>query len=200
VSDFSPSGAAPVRPPAVTKAGLRSAVLSARRTLAALARQRADDAIAAALAPLVRGSVVAGYVPLPGEPGGDALLEALLSAARLVLPVLRDDLDLDWAEYSGTLVAGRRGLREPSGRRLGVDAISAAEVVVVPAVAVDRRGMRLGRGGGSYDRALSRVVTGHVLAVIYATELVDRVPADPHDQPVHGAVTPTGLWYPRVAP
>jgi 5-formyltetrahydrofolate cyclo-ligase len=159
----------------------------------ARARRAADSAIAAALAPLVRGKTVAGYVPMPGEPGGPDLLDVLSSAARLLLPVLRADLDLDWADYAGSLVPAGRGLREPPGQRLGTDAIAGVDVAVVPAVAVDRRGMRLGRGGGSYDRAVPRVRRGLVLAVLYADDLVDEVPAEPHDRPVHGVVTPTGL-------
>jgi 5-formyltetrahydrofolate cyclo-ligase len=55
--------------------------------------------------------------------------------------------------------------------------------------------MRLGRGGGSYDRALARARSAQIFAVIYAADLVDEVPAEPHDQRVHGAVTPSGLWY-----
>jgi 5-formyltetrahydrofolate cyclo-ligase len=195
VSDFSPSGMAKVPSQAVMKRALRAKQLSARRSMPASERQRADQAIAAALAPLVRGKIVTGYVAMPGEPGGPELLEALSSAARLLLPVLRDDQDLDWASYAGALVPAARGLREPPGPRLGVDTIASVEVVVVPAVAVDKGGMRLGRGGGSYDRALARARSAQIFAVIYAADLVDEVPAEPHDQRVHGAVTPSGLWY-----
>jgi len=61
-------------------------------------------------------------------------------------------------------------------------------------VAVDRTGVRLGRGGGSYDRALARVGPGTLrVAVVYDTELLDLLPAEPHDVPVHGAVTPQGF-------
>jgi 5-formyltetrahydrofolate cyclo-ligase len=178
------------------KRTLRSARLAARRSMHPSERQRADRAIAAALAPLVRGKIVAGYVAMPAEPGGEDLLEVLSSAARLLLPVLRDDRDLDWAEYTGSLVPAAYTLREPAGPRLGVDAVASVDLVVVPAVAVDARGMRLGRGGGSYDRALARARSARVLAVVYSDELLDEVPAEPHDRPVHGAITPSGLWYP----
>jgi 5-formyltetrahydrofolate cyclo-ligase len=111
--------------------------------------------------------------------------------------VLRDDLDLDWAAYTGDVehVAVRPGvdLLEPAGPRLGVEAISTADVVLVPALAVDRAGHRLGRGAGSYDRALRRVAPETpVLAVVYDDEVVTEVPADDHDRFVTGALTPSG--------
>jgi 5-formyltetrahydrofolate cyclo-ligase len=188
VSDFSPSSA---------KADARRMILAARRALPPLERQRADAALAAALVPLVAGRVVAGYVPIAGEPGGADLLPVLAGAARLLLPVLRPDLDLDWASYEGVLVAGARGLREPPCPRLGVAAIATADLVVAPAVAVDRRGIRLGRGVGSYDRALERA-TGRVIALLYPAELVAELPAEPHDRPVDAVLTPDGLWTPAL--
>ncbi len=112
---------------------------------------------------------------------------------RLLLPVLRPDNDLDWAVFRGTLVPAARGLREPAGPRLGTGAIAGAELVIVPALAVDRRGVRLGRGGGSYDRALHRVGPATlVVAALYDGELLDEVPEQPHDQRVDAVVTPSG--------
>lgn len=70
-------------------------------------------------------------------------------------------------------------------------AVASADVVLVPAVAVDRTGVRLGRGGGSYDRALARVGPAILTAaLLYDGELVDSVPAEPHDQRVRAVVTP----------
>jgi len=176
------------------KTETRAGLLAARRSRPDQAAQ--DAGVRAHLAPLVADlGTVAGYVPLPNEPGGAALPEILASAARrLLLPVLRPDRDLDWAVYTGVLVPAGYGLREPSGPRLGPAAISEAELVVVPAVAVDRAGVRLGRGGGSYDRALARVGPGTlIVAVLYGDELVDRLPREPHDVRVHAVVTPAGL-------
>jgi 5-formyltetrahydrofolate cyclo-ligase len=85
-------------------------------------------------------------------------------------------------------------VREPPGPRLGVTAIASAEIVFVPALAVDATGARLGRGGGSYDRALRRVGAGvPVIALLYAGEIVPAVPTEPHDHPVTAALTPDGL-------
>jgi 5-formyltetrahydrofolate cyclo-ligase len=88
-------------------------------------------------------------------------------------------------------------LLEPPGPRLGIDAVATADVVLTPGLAVDRRGMRLGRGGGSYDRVLGRVPVGtFTCTLLHEGELVARVPAAPHDRPVMAAATPTGLtWF-----
>lgn len=182
------------------KAALRTAVLARRRALTAQARAAADGRIRAHLEELVRHRrphLVAGYVPLGDEPGGselaDCLVAALAGHGQLLLPVLRADLDLDWALYRGPgdLVRTDRGLREPGGEPLGTAAISRAELVVVPALAVDRSGVRLGRGGGSYDRALTRVgPTVLTVALLYDGELLAEIPARPHDRPVRAVVMP----------
>ncbi|MBA2637501.1 MAG: 5-formyltetrahydrofolate cyclo-ligase, partial [Solirubrobacterales bacterium] len=81
--------------------------------------------------------------------------------------------------------------REPVGRSLGREAIGEAQLVLAPALAVDRSGGRLGQGGGSYDRALGRT-TATVLAVVFDAEVLDAVPVEPHDRRVDGALTPGG--------
>jgi 5-formyltetrahydrofolate cyclo-ligase len=220
-----------------SKTQLRTALLATRRSR--IDRTRADAGVRAELDLLARGRhTVAAYAPLPDEPGGIDLPDHLaLLCHRLLLPVLRPDRDLDWAEYAdpachhgvtpdrrppltpsarpdqrgpltpsgtpdqycaldrrGPLMPGAFGLREPSGPRLGPAAIVEADLVVVPALAVDRRGVRLGRGGGSYDRALTRAVPDAlIVAVLYDGELVEALPAEPHDRRVHAVVTPHGL-------
>ncbi|MEV0330661.1 5-formyltetrahydrofolate cyclo-ligase [Micromonospora echinospora] len=179
----------------------RADLLARRRALGVAERAAAAAAVGGILADLVRRlrpRRTTAYVPVGSEPGGDLpdlLRAALPPGAELLLPVLRDDLDLDWAGYTGPggLVAAGRGMREPAGPRLGRAAVAGAELVVVPALAVDRRGIRLGRGGGSYDRALARVPAGAwTVALLHDGELVDRLPAEPHDRPVRAVVTPTG--------
>jgi 5-formyltetrahydrofolate cyclo-ligase len=72
-----------------------------------------------------------------------------------------------------------------------VAAVARADAVLVPALAVDRAGNRLGRGGGSYDRALARVgPLIPLIALLYDDELVDRVPVEGHDLPVRAVVRP----------
>jgi 5-formyltetrahydrofolate cyclo-ligase len=158
-------------------------------------------------------STIAAYVPVGTEPGGPDLPRLLAAHARVLLPVLLPDGDLDWAVYAGELAPGPRGLLEPPGPRLGVSSVGSAELVLVPALAVDRRGIRLGRGGGSYDRVLSRLAAVHrppvllengpagrgdvpssrIVALLHEGEIVDAVPAEPHDRPVDGVLTPSGL-------
>lgn len=150
----------------------------------------------ALVAALPRSGTVAAYLPFGTEPGAAAAPEmpdALVAAGlRVLLPVLLGDLDLDWAEYAGELVPARYGMREPTGPRLGPDAIAAVDAVVAPAVAVDVTGVRLGRGGGSYDRALARVPAGvPVIVPLYDDELLDALPAEPHDVRVTAVITPS---------
>lgn len=186
---------------AVLRADLRNARRAAGQTARVRHATRVQQILCEALPRLVprvgtgEPVTLAAYVPVADEPGGPELarvLQAAAPAATLLLPVLRDDLDLDWAVYRGELVAAGRGLQEPSGPRLGVDAVATADLVVVPALAVDRRGTRLGRGGGSYDRALARVrPTVPVVALLHDGELCHGdLPAEPHDRPVTAVITP----------
>jgi 5-formyltetrahydrofolate cyclo-ligase len=181
------------------KAALRSRLLTVRQSLTSEERSTAAVAVQAATTRLVRrsaASTTAAYVPVGTEPGGahlpEVLAGALTGTGRLLLPVLLADGDLDWAEYQGpdSLAPSARGLREPRGRRVGVDAVRDAELIVVPALAVDRTGVRMGRGGGSYDRVLPRA-TGLIVALLHDGELVEAVPAEPHDRPVHAVITPS---------
>lgn len=182
------------------KVAMRDQLLTARRRHPVRARPVDARAIAVQLmqAPEVRrAATVAAYVSTTREPGTGAVLEELRAAGkRVILPALLPDNDLDWVAYTGpeALVPAGRGLLEPVGPRLGPDAVASADVVLCPAVAVDRTGMRLGRGGGSYDRALGRVPVGtFVCALLYDEEVVDRVPAGAHDRPVTAVVTPRGI-------
>jgi 5-formyltetrahydrofolate cyclo-ligase len=184
---------------------LREAALAARAAMSVEARVAADEALVAAAGRLARGvGTVAGYLPLPREPGGPALVDALASAAKaLLLPVLRPDHDLDWARHDRTVAPGsvRARLHEPTGPRLGVSALATADLVLVPALAVDAAGIRLGRGGGSYDRALTRV-RPHVavVALLYDDEAVPVLPAEPHDRPVTAILTPTSFTVIQTVP
>ncbi|MGW6306802.1 5-formyltetrahydrofolate cyclo-ligase [Streptomyces niveus] len=185
------------------KSALRRELLAARRLLSEEDARNASAVLARRaleLPEIAEARTVAAYVSVGGEPGTRALLDALRErGVRVLLPVLLPDDDLDWAAYEGAerLVPAGRGLLEPDGARLGVDAVLQARVVLLPGLAVDGRGMRLGRGGGSYDRVLGRLEragAGAALAVLlYDHELVGRVPEEPHDRPVHIAVTPGGL-------
>ncbi|MFB7475455.1 5-formyltetrahydrofolate cyclo-ligase [Kitasatospora sp. NPDC056184] len=182
------------------KSALRTRLLSERRALSAEDRERAAEALAGHAGELAAaGGTVAAYVSVGAEPGTRPLLDALRArGVRVLLPVLLPDNDLDWAPYAGprSLAPAGRGLLEPVGDRLGPQAVTEAGLVLLPGLAVDARGLRLGRGGGSYDRVLARLERSGarpVLAVLlYEHELLERVPAEPHDRPVDLALTPSG--------
>ena len=149
-----------------------------------------------------RAATVAAYVSVGHEPGTGLLLDALRAARkRVLLPVTvgrlaEGGLDLDWAAYDGpgSLAPARFGLLEPRTPRLGPDAIATPDAVLVPALAVSSRGVRLGKGGGCYDKALARVPVGTFTCVLlYDDEVGLDVPVEPHDLPVTAAVTPSGL-------
>jgi 5-formyltetrahydrofolate cyclo-ligase len=109
---------------------------------------------------------IAAYVPMGREPGSLRLLDMLRDGGtEVLLPVVVAD-GLDWARYAGAgeLVAGPLGTRAPTGPRLGRPHWPTADAVLVPALAVDHRGVRLGRGGGYYDRALAALPPGARLA------------------------------------
>ncbi|KMS72286.1 5-formyltetrahydrofolate cyclo-ligase [Streptomyces leeuwenhoekii] len=169
-----------------------------RETAVALARRALE------LPEVAHARTVAAYVSVGTEPGTLALLDALRArGARVLLPVLLPDDDLDWGEYGGegslarVRHGGRMELREPSGPRLGPDAVTGADVVLLPGLAVDGRGLRLGRGGGSYDRVLARLERAGarpaLVVLLYDAEVVARVPEEAHDQPVDAVVTPSGV-------
>jgi 5-formyltetrahydrofolate cyclo-ligase len=179
------------------KVALRARLLAARAGLSAEERTTAGRLIRDALLSLPEvqmAGTVAAYYSVGTEPDTRGLVYALWKRGTYVLlPLLRPDGDLDWASYEGpdSLVAGPRGLREPAEPPRGVDAVARADVVLAPALAVDWAGRRLGRGGGSFDRALARVgPLIPVIALLYDDELLGRVPAEPHDVPVRSAVRP----------
>ncbi|GLX02174.1 5-formyltetrahydrofolate cyclo-ligase [Microtetraspora sp. NBRC 16547] len=146
--------------------------------------------------------LVACYWSIGSEPSTHGLVFALWKhGATVMLPVLRPDRDLDWAVYDGpdSLAPGPYGIMEPVDTRRGVDAIRTAALVIVPALAVDRStGIRLGRGGGSYDRALARVGPNvPTVALLHEGELIEGIPAESHDQPVAFGALPTGIVHLR---
>ncbi|GAA1668276.1 5-formyltetrahydrofolate cyclo-ligase [Kribbella yunnanensis] len=175
-----------------------SKAVARQHFLTARTARPAEDLLPAARSlPLLQSAQrIALYVSMGAEPQTGALIDWLLASGReVLLPILYADNDLGWGVAPGAadLVPGRLGLSEPR-TDLGPAAISTAELVLCPAVAVARDGVRLGRGGGSYDRALTRVTPGTpIWAAVYDSEVVDSLPSDPHDHLVHAALTPRGL-------
>lgn len=181
-----------------------------RRRLLDARKARSDDERAASTRALtrhvleiaheVRGPVCC-YLPVGPEPGATGsgattVPDALLAAGHEVYaPIVPSEPGpLDWTRYDGPdgLVEGRLGVREPGGARLGTAAVADAGLVLVPGLAVDHRGARIGRGGGYYDRTLPAVPPSTpVVVLLHDDELIDHVPADDHDVRIGRVVLPT---------
>ena len=165
------------------------------------ARMRRDHAELDRLAELIAreglaraadANVIAAYAGVGTEPPTHALLDALAAAGRTVLLPIVAATDVRWGSYEGWQELRRhRGLLEPTAET--TDDIGSVELVFAPALAVDRSGNRLGRGGGYYDRALAGVPRARIVAVVFADEVLDVVPVEAHDIRVGAALTPDGL-------
>ena len=184
------------------KAARRAAALARRRAVPADVHRAESESLRELLPDAVRGATtVCAYWPVGSEPGSSELLDRLAELCDTVLiPVTvlgpaGEHAPLRWGEYRpGSLVEGPFGLREPAGPSRAPEAIADAGVVLVPALAVDRRGVRLGRGGGFYDRSLGLCRPGtRLVAVVRDDEVVDELPGEPHDVPMTHALTPAGL-------
>lgn len=189
--------------PAAAKAAVRSSVARRRSGMTPDARATHDAAIRARLIeflgtfPTRAPLTVCAYLPSFGEAGGADLPAALAAAgARVLLPVTGAPGPLDWAEFTSAndLRPGKYGIGAPSGPRLGPNAIAGADVVLVPAVAVSTTGLRLGRGGGYYDQTLpSARGDATLVCVLDSADVLDDVPAEPHDYPVDAVITEDGI-------
>lgn len=179
------------------KATLRSSVLETRRSRSPAARQNTAEAIAAHLlaAPFARVDCVATYLSMGTEPGTAPLVGGLLDrGCRVIVPTVGPDHTMQWVRFDpdAPLTPSAIGVPEPHGSTVEPAALSDAGLVIVPALAVDHAGWRLGRGGGYFDRALASV-TAPVCAVTHADELVEHVPHEAHDVQVDLVVTESGI-------
>ena len=181
----------------VDKAGLRRQLVAARKLISDSSRNEAgrltrDHVLE--MAEVATAGTVAAYYSVGTEPDTRGLIFALWKrGSYVILPVLLPDGDLDWASYEGpdSLAPGPRGLLQPVEPVRGPGTVARADIVLVPALAVDVFGHRLGRGGGSYDRALARVGEQvPTIALLYDSELLPSVPVAAHDQPVRVVARP----------
>lgn len=179
-----------------SKAQRRADLLAGRRALPDTVRRTEATRLCEHLGAVAAGAArVCAYVPVGTEPGSPAMLDRLRQlCAEVLLPVVAagPDQPLLWGRYlPGALESGRFGLREPARPWLPPDAVAGADVVLVPALAVDRAGNRLGRGKGFYDRTLPLCRPGtRLVAVVRDCELLDALPAEPHDVAMTHALTP----------
>jgi len=138
---------------------------------------------------------VSCFLSTPTEPGTHAFIaDAVARGIRVLLPITRSDGLMDWAvaQPDGDIAEGLFGVPEPVGEVLSPLAVNDVDLLIVPAAAVDRTGMRLGWGRGYFDKTIGSMEhCPPVYAVVFDSEFVDDVPRDVHDQPVTGVVTPT---------
>lgn len=183
-----------------TKTALRAEIRGRRAARTAAERAAVERALADVV--LAQPSVssarrVACYASGAGEPGTGTLRARLRAAGtEVLLPVVDGDA-LDWAPDDGVLQAGPYGLPEPTAARLGRHALATCDVLVLPALAADRAGTRLGQGAGFYDRSLAAVPPGRrglLVALLHDDELLPAgaITREPHDVPVDAVATPSG--------
>lgn len=187
------------------KAALRAEVRSRRRARSEQDRARAAADLALHARVLVQQSgsptpsLIAAYLSLPTEPGTDDLIAALTADGHAVwVPRIVDD-GLSWVGYrvGDPLRSGPMGIREPTGAAVPDEDLDGLDLVLMPGLACDRQGHRLGQGGGYYDRFLARLTPHHDggplrVAVLHEDEVLDAVPSDEHDARVDAALTPSG--------
>lgn len=180
--------------PARLKDSLRTAVYAARAEVTADQWRAEDRARTARILDLVAAQppgAAAIYASRPGEPDTTALITALADDGwRILLPVIRREVDWAWFRGWDEMAAGWRGIPQPAGPRLGAEALGRAGLILVPCLGIGRDGSRLGTGGGWYDRALAHRSPGSaVIAISRAVEVHDTVPTLPHDMAVDGFIT-----------
>jgi 5-formyltetrahydrofolate cyclo-ligase len=183
--------------PAGEKQAIRRELLAARAARSADDRAACGEAIAGhVLSVWPDAAVVASYLSFGSEPPTGPMHDALRAHGVQVLVPVVTGQQLAWTVDNGSSPPGPLGIPEPTGPRLPARVLDSVDVVIVPALAVDRQGTRLGRGRGYYDRALAEI-TAAVVAVGYDDELVEELPAEPHDRPVNGMLRPAGLVWLR---
>ncbi|CAG7616881.1 5-formyltetrahydrofolate cyclo-ligase [Leucobacter soli] len=183
------------------KRRVRDAVRSARAALTETQRAASTDGLTSQLVTLAsaRGArSVSCYLPVGAEPDTRPFLAwARDEGVEVLLPAARPDGLMDWIVDRGAgTVVGAYGIPEPNGERLSPLAVGNVDLMLIPASAVDRNGIRVGWGRGYFDRCLGPMTERPpVFAVIYESELHDALPHEPHDIPVTGVVTPERILY-----
>ena len=182
------------------KRALRAELRERRRIRPQHERESAADAITAnliALTSTLGPRSLSCYLATPDEPQTRPFLQwAVDQGIRVLLPISRDDGLLEWATYDGDQDESldALGMPVPTTEVLGPIAINDVGLIIVPAAAVDRGGMRMGWGRGYFDKTLGSMDRRPpVFAVVFDSEVVDELPREPHDQAVDGVVTPSAV-------
>ena len=126
------------------------------------------------------------YYPLPDEVDVRPLIKVgYESGKRILLPVVRgEELELHLYEGDDSLLEGAFGIMEPTGSLFAPENYHEIRLALIPGIAFDRVGHRLGRGKGYYDRLLPKLKETKLTGICFPFQLLDEVPAEPHDIPV----------------
>jgi 5-formyltetrahydrofolate cyclo-ligase len=159
-------------------------------SVAAQSRLAASDLVA-------KARMIALYRALPSECGTAALAASLEALGRAICyPVIAPDARvLSFRRAAGVFVSGALGIEEPTGGPVSLEEI---DLIVVPAIAVDERGGRMGRGRGHYDATLA-VCRATSVALVFEAQLVPRVPLGEHDRRVQAICTEARLVFANSA-
>jgi 5-formyltetrahydrofolate cyclo-ligase len=132
------------------------------------------------------------YLPFGNEPDVELFVDwALENGIEVLMPVVRTDGDLDWVVFDGSTKQGQMGFIEAAGPIVTAANI---DIAIIPALAISKSGIRLGKGKGFYDKALPKLQPApSVVGVIFEEELLDVIPGELHDYPVDAVVTPAGI-------
>lgn len=169
--------------PLTSKAEIRALHASLRPRSSAGLTQQLEQLVAS-----LGAKTVASYQPLGSEPDTSEFNRNFSRIGNLLLPrVVGDDIEFAF----GDLAPGNFGIMEPVGETFPIDGI---ELFLVPAMAIDRSGNRLGKGRGYYDRILKKSVA-KAIGVVFDGEIVDRIPALEHDVRMQYAVTPKAVLH-----
>lgn len=176
------------------KDALRQEMRRRRQALAPAFVAEASAAVAGRVAALPRFAAareVLAYLPVRNEVDAGILARMVLAAGRrLLLPRCRPRepglLDIGCVADLSEAVPGRFGILEPRPELCLLPDAFAPDLILVPGLAFDAKGLRLGHGGGYYDRLLALPMAAGALTVglAYAFQMVPRLPAEPWDRPV----------------
>ena len=185
--------------PTGDKNTLRASMLSRRRSLDGTDMARLSARIRQRVRSLEawrEAAAVLTYMPIQGEVDVRPLLDELWDrGTRVLLPRCRPGevgrMDLACPACADDIRAGTHGIPEPDPDTCPAEATPRADLVLVPGVAFDRAGLRLGFGAGYYDRFLAAPGMADALLVgpAYGFQVLDGLPADPWDRPVHCVIT-----------